>query len=250
MRYMGGKDRISDALEDVLSGFYDVATCYVEPFVGGASVAAKVRMSPMILSDAYAPLADMYRHVHAGGELPDVCTEEQWRAAVYEPVAGDPLTAFYRFGSSFGGVGDSYGRCDSGVNYCASARRSLLRKMRHISRYEPTFHAVSYDDLDIPDGALVYCDPPYACTRRYVAIGAFDTDVFWEWVRSISGRCYVVVSEYGAPDDMRCVFDAPKLVSMRRLACTTVSDRAFVHIGGLSDQRLTEVGTSRQRSLF
>ena len=55
-----------------------------------------------------------------------------------------------------------------------------------------------YREIQIADGDVVYCDPPYANTQKYNA-GAFDNAAFWEWARTRNFP--VFVSEYGAPAD-------------------------------------------------
>lgn len=61
-----------------------------------------------------------------------------------------------------------------------------------------------YRSLDIPDGAVIYCDPPYYGTGGYGM--DFDHTAFWEWCRQMSNKGHdVYVSEYSAPDDFECV---------------------------------------------
>lgn len=61
-----------------------------------------------------------------------------------------------------------------------------------------------YRQLDIPDGAVIYCDPPYYGTGGYGM--DFDHTAFWEWCRQMSAKGHdVYVSEYSAPDDFECV---------------------------------------------
>lgn len=57
-----------------------------------------------------------------------------------------------------------------------------------------------FKSLDIPENALVYCDPPYAGTSKYNGVN-FDSAEFWEWARETSKRNLLTVSEYKAPDD-------------------------------------------------
>lgn len=57
-----------------------------------------------------------------------------------------------------------------------------------------------FKSLDIPENALVYCDPPYAGTSKYNGVN-FDSAKFWEWAREVSKQNLLAVSEYKAPDD-------------------------------------------------
>ena len=60
----------------------------------------------------------------------------------------------------------------------------------------------SYNDINIDENSVIYCDPPYMNTAQYVT-GDFDTNAFFDWCRK--QKELVVVSEYDAPDDFQCV---------------------------------------------
>jgi site-specific DNA-adenine methylase len=63
-----------------------------------------------------------------------------------------------------------------------------------------------YKDYAWQEGDVVYCDPPYNCDdhTRY-RCGKFNTEQFWEWVRT---RDYpVYVSEYNAPYDFTSIWN-------------------------------------------
>ena len=62
-----------------------------------------------------------------------------------------------------------------------------------------------YNNLYIPENSVIYCDPPYENTTKYV--GSFDSSAFWNWCRiKASEGLTVFVSEYNAPDDFECVW--------------------------------------------
>ena len=60
----------------------------------------------------------------------------------------------------------------------------------------------SYDEIKIKNGAVIYCDPPYAGTAKYKE-GAFNHAAFWDWCRTQNNPIFV--SEYNAPDDFKIV---------------------------------------------
>lgn len=90
-----------------------------------------------------------------------------------------------------------------GDNYCARAERSLLKDLPGVKN--ATFTCLDYRDVEIPDGAIVYADPPYANTTGYT-LGQFDTNEFWDYMRQLSKRCEVYISEESAPDDFECIW--------------------------------------------
>lgn len=90
----------------------------------------------------------------------------------------------------------------SGIrDYQAEAINNAIKQVGKLKGVK--FSSLGYEDFNIPDGSVVYCDPPYAGTTGYSA--PFDNDKFWHWVRSLSRRCDVYVSEYKAPDDFSCI---------------------------------------------
>lgn len=79
-----------------------------------------------------------------------------------------------------------------------------LQNLAHLERLERlTISRRDYRDLYIPDGAVVYCDPPYANTSGYGF--AFDHRAFYAWCRAVGKRHPLFVSEYWMPSDFRCI---------------------------------------------
>ena len=66
-----------------------------------------------------------------------------------------------------------------------------------------------FKSLDIPENALIYCDPPYEGTNKYNGVD-FNSDRFWEWAREVSKQNLLAVSEYKAPDDFVPFLDITK----------------------------------------
>lgn len=68
---------------------------------------------------------------------------------------------------------------------------------------------LDFKNLNIPQNALVYCDPPYAGTTGYNGVD-FNSDRFWEWAREVSKQNLLAVSEYKAPDDFVPILEIVK----------------------------------------
>jgi site-specific DNA-adenine methylase len=77
-------------------------------------------------------------------------------------------------------------------------RLQELVRLRYVNKIEIINQ--SYLDVELQDGDIIYCDPPYAKTAKYSQDG-FNHDEFWDWVRNCP-HC-VIVSEYSAPDDIQ-----------------------------------------------
>ena len=86
-------------------------------------------------------------------------------------------------------------------NYQREAIKNVLKQVPKLQ--DVIFSDLHYLDFEIDDNSIVYCDPPYANTTKYHI--DFDTVTFWNYVRDLSKKCTVFISEYTAPDDFVCV---------------------------------------------
>lgn len=209
MRYMGGKTRIVDQISAIMRARRGGRSTYVEPFMGGGSVAAA--MAPVFetvhLSDWNKDLVMLHQAIQDGWIPPREISLEQWWE-LKRATESSALRAFAGFGASFGGAWfKSYAKNDKENDYIGASRRALLR-------YKPALAHAAFRHLDyrdagdfVTDNALVYCDPPYAGTTGYRAVEKFDNDKFWDTVRDWSGTgAAVFVSEYTAPEDFTAVW--------------------------------------------
>ena len=54
----------------------------------------------------------------------------------------------------------------------------------------------SYAALDIPPGAVVYCDPPYKTGTQYTGVPPFDYPAYMRWAKELAKTHLVFMSEY------------------------------------------------------
>lgn len=81
-------------------------------------------------------------------------------------------------------------------------RLEQLQQLTRLQQLE--IYILDYDQVKIPGGAVIYCDPPYQGTAEYVE-GGFNHVKFWQWVRDTSKTNAVYISEYSAPDDFKVI---------------------------------------------
>ena len=216
MQYMGGKSRISKQIAEVLNSAIDRGTPFVSLFCGSCAIESKVQADVKILNDKHPYLIAMWQALQNGWTPPDVVTKEEYYRVKANMDENPALTGFVGFGCSFGGKWwGGYAKDKRGDDYCGQAKRGLLRNYAGNAKstlakdmsglQSATFTCLDYHDVEIPDEAVVYCDPPYANTTGYT-VGQFDTDEFWNYMRQLSKRCDVYISEESAPDDFECVW--------------------------------------------
>ena len=161
-------------------------------------------------SDSNKALITMYQALQDGWLPPEEVSESLYTEYKLKQDSADPLTAFIGIGCSFGGKWfGGYAR-SSDRNYCSNARNSLIKQL-------PKIKDVLFKDRDyrnwIPYNCLVYCDPPYEGTTGYK--DKFDHVSFWDTMRAWSKDNIVIISEYNAPADFKCVLEIPTRTDMR-----------------------------------
>ena len=214
MQYMGGKSRISKQIAEILNSAIDKDTPFVSLFCGSCAIESKVQADVKILNDKHPYLIAMWQALQNGWTPPDVVTKEEYYRVKANMDANPALTGFVGFGCSFGGKWwGGYAKDKRGDDYCGQAKRGLLKDLSGV--VNATFTCLDYKDVEIPDGAVVYCDPPYANTTGYT-FGQFDTNEFWKYMRQLSKRCDVYISEESAPDDFECIWSKEKVRTLEK----------------------------------
>ena len=104
-----------------------------------------------------------------------------------------------------------------------------LERLESLERLQVA--SLSYDEIDIPDGAVVYCDPPYhACDKSLYGgtAKAFDHNAFYDWCVSVSKTNPIFISEYSIEDDrFEIVAEKQKITSMAAVKAFNVTERLY-----------------------
>ena len=127
----------------------------------------------------------------------------------------------------------------------------LYQSIRHTSRNTPSLNSLeslerlnsleslerlrvtslSYDEIDIPEDAVVYCDPPYHACRGHLYEGtadAFDHCTFYDWCVRVSKTNPIFISEYSIDDDrFEIVAEKSKMTSMSPVKSFNVTERLY-----------------------
>lgn len=140
------------------------------------------------------------------------------------------MRAFIGFGCSFGASWFS--------SYCAkfspNSRNPVLEGKRAIDNMKPYIRKInelsckSYDELE-PIGYLIYCDPPYEGTYGYESVEKFDHKKFWNIMRKWSKHNVVVVSEFKAPKDFKCIWKKERILTANKNYNIKKTERLFIY---------------------
>ena len=229
MQYQGGKSRIAKPISEVIinevsrweikDSNLDCGSnrereresnqTLVSLFCGSCAVEAKLapHFNKVVCNDKHEYLIEMLKGVQNGYELPEQISEEEYKYIRLHKDENKILTGFVGFGCSFGGkFFGGYARNKEQTNYALQSKKSLLKDMVQLPNAE--FTCLDYRDVEIPNGSIVYADPPYANTTTYQG-QKFDSETFWEYMRQISKHSQVFISEQTAPDDFECIWEKP-----------------------------------------
>lgn len=210
MKYMGSKARLAGSL------YYAICKDlggrnkrpWVEPFAGGMNMISAIPAEdgPRYAADVNEYLIAMFLAIQNGWVPPRSISREfyeECKKGLHEKhvigYVGFNCSYSGKWFGGFAGVVETQG----GIrDYQDEAWRHMEKQS---SKLGDVFYCnASYDQIEIPENAIVYCDPPYLGTTGYR--DDFDHAVFWNWVRNISETHSVYVSEYSAPADFESIW--------------------------------------------
>lgn len=111
-------------------------------------------------------------------------------------------------------------------------RLQSLERMETMERLERLrVTSQSYDEIDIPDDAVVYCDSPYHTSDKRLYEGmamGFDHGAFYDWCVRVSKTNPIFISEYSIEDDrFEVVAEKSKMTSMSYKKSFNVTERLY-----------------------
>ena len=207
MKYMGSKNRIAKHILPIILKDRKDNQYYVEPFVDGANMIDKVS-GLRIGADFNIYIAKMWIELEKGWIPKSNYTKQEYGFIKNNKDNWLHETGYVGIccsysGKWFGGFAGIVETKQGIRDYQNEAHKNLLNQVKNIKGIE--FKHSSYDELEIPDNSIIYCDPPYENTTSYK--DKFNHSKFWDWCREMSKKGHkVFISEYNAPDDFECVW--------------------------------------------
>jgi len=203
MRYFGGKGTIAEPICEMINQWMKPGQGFLEPFVGSAWIVRNVAAKHRFASDTNPYLIAMYQALQKGWVPPTHFSEDEYKALKEEPDTDPALAGFIGHFCSFGGMWfQGIAKDAKKHNYIKMAAKTVLKMAQDI--WGVDFRCKSYDEWK-PKNAFIYCDPPYADTGQAYFSTQFDSEKFWDTMRKWSENNIVIISEYKAPDDFKCI---------------------------------------------
>lgn len=244
MHYLGSKARHAAEIIAITTADRRPDQVYVEPFVGGGNVICRVPQGAgRIANDKNYAMVALLAAVGSGWLPPETMSEEEWgrlmKMGVREtdPLEQQALYAFAATGPTFGSMWAGQWARDYDGKEGTRYRQSRDAAVRDAPGLRGVvFHSGDYAALDVPEGSLVYCDPPYWGTTEYegakrtIAVGQasgsniWKATPFWQWCEDLATRrgCSVYVSEYRGPPAGALRVDMPAALVAERAAYFTM----------------------------
>lgn len=193
---------------------------FVDLFGGGMNVVCEVDTINKVAVDYNKYIIALWQEIQTNGmsNIPSQVSEEMYNDVKRAYINDDKRYEDYIIGyvgacCSFGGSWfNGYARFNSKKNedHIKEAYNGLATQVinfKHLDKVKFVYD--SYDQIHLDEKMIVYCDPPYASTKKYET--DFDNVKFWEWARKTSKKVKkLFISEYEAPDDFKCVWQMKK----------------------------------------
>lgn len=233
MKYQGSKARIAKHISPIINRLIhenNIST-YIEPFVGGANMIEHIICKHKYGYDSNQYLISFWQSVQNGWNPLDniEMTKELYKNIKEhkedyfpEVVALAGFCASYNakwFGGYAGTVKTKIGTFR---NYYDEAVRNVLKQAEKIE--DVIFCCCDYSEIK-PEGALIYCDPPYQNTTGYK--DKFDHGAYWEWCREMSKNNIVLCSEYSAPEDFKCIWQKELTTTLDKNSRSKAVEKLF-----------------------
>ena len=259
MRYSGSKAKIAKYIIPFIMEELKEGYTYVEPFMGGCNILSEVDWSKKVGADSNGYVVALWNNLKIVGEklqIPLEITEEQYNEMKELASKNTCSTKYPSWLIGYAGTACSYGSAwfngyahfneKRGENHITEAYNGLKKQLccfKHIQNtyfhhwdYKELFKFYYYSFALSPKGSnkyVFYCDPPYKGTKGYKD-NNFNSDEFWEWVRIMSKAGFkVLVSEYNAPNDFKCIWSMEKKDGMGTTKCGCVQqtkiEKLFVY---------------------
>jgi DNA adenine methylase len=219
MKYMGSKRRVAKEILDIMLKDRKPDQFFVDAFAGGMNLIEHVGGN-RIANDINKYVIEMFKKVVNDGWVPpsNISEEEYIDLKKNQNHRDVALLGFVGVVCSFGTSWfRSYAKNSIGRNYCLEGKKGLLKQVDKLKGC--IFVSGSYDQINIPENSIIYCDPPYSKTADYnrrfrqddgsvvQTVPDFDHEKFWNWCRQMTNKGHkVYVSEYSAPNDFTCIW--------------------------------------------
>ena len=236
MRYMGSKAKLAKYIVPIIQNEIDTngSKYYLEPFVGGANVIDKIQCQNKIGYDINKYLISLLKQAQIDTSIfPEKITQEEY---YYVKAHKDDFPDWYvglvGFCASFSSqFFMGYGRNGekSKGEYSTGSINNIIKQAPNLKDIH--FEIKNYLDIDNIMGYTIYCDPPYfsksSTKYRYLGTEKLNEDDFWNWCRKMGKNNIILISNYDAPEDFKCIFERERTNAQHNAGELIVKERLY-----------------------
>lgn len=214
MKYIGSKAKIAKEIVPIIQKYINdnnIST-YKELFVGGANVIDKIKCKLKIASDIDDGLIELYKTTINNPEALEMLPQRLEREDYYKIRDSIIYAKWYRyavllFGSYnsriYGGCYGAYAKTKDG-----KIRDYYRESINNYKKQIPSLKDIVFTDGDYRNfnnnQSLIYCDIPYKNSIGFKS--EFNHEEFWAWAEEQSKNNIIIVSEYEAPENWKCIW--------------------------------------------
>lgn len=193
-----------------------------------------IKCKNKIGSDNNEYLIAMWNDLQNGWTPPDIITKEMYEdiknnkdeySKALVAIAGFCATYNAKWFGGYAGIVKT--KINTYRNYYDEAIRNIIKQSLNLM--DVKFINEDYTYFTNYENCLIYCDPPYQGTTQYGSSKNFNYDKFWQWVREVSKNNVVLISEYNAPDDFKCVFEKTLTTTLDKNSRKQDTEKLFLH---------------------
>lgn len=237
---MGSKSRIAKYIVPIIQNYIDKnnITTYVEPFVGGANIIDKIKCENKIGSDSNQYLIALLKQMQISPQsLYESISKELYNKAREEYYTNN-ITSFedwqignIGFLSSYNGkfwggyAGVVHTKINTIRDYYDESRRNLIAQSENLR--DILFECREYSLCTDFRNSVIYCDPPYEGTTKY--IDDIDHMQFFDYCRELSKYNIVLISEHNAPNDFTPIWSQDIIRTMDNKSHDRATEKLFIH---------------------
>jgi DNA adenine methylase len=242
MAYLGGKAKGAEHILECLNSPVFNSFDYIEPFCGYCHIVRRVKnKKKYTISDNNRFLIVLLKYIQKNKNKHPTINQEEYKRLRENPDKNPLRAAYAAFcysynGKFFGGFVEKYGD----RNYPEERKKYYDELHDNETFHKSKIQYVDYTKYMDVKNKLIYCDPPYSGTTEYHS--TFNSDKFWDDMRTISKNNYVFISEYTAPDDFICITQKTKRMSVAGRGATRKRvEKLFIHKSKLTDPKIKEL---------
>lgn len=211
MNYMGSKRKIAPYIAGYINNIamLEGIENYYEPFVGGANMITAVNIKNRYGSDLNKYMIALFHKMQSNEtlEFVDVDHDKYLDIKNNKDKYDDWFVGYSSIVHTFmvSGAFNSYEKNEKQKIWNHNGIVKDIPKIKDIN-----FQHCSYEQLEIKDKSIVYCDAPYINTKGYIT-GTFDFNKYYDWLTEVAKNNLVFISEYTMPDDRFICIDTFKI---------------------------------------